>query len=110
MINRFQLLRNVGQFDSVDDGAEIPLAKVALIYAENGRGKTTISAILRSVATGDPLPITERRRLSSTNAPHVVLNCDGGPPHVVFQDNVWNRTLPNVVVFDDVFVDENKLL
>ena len=50
MINRFQLLRNVGQFDSVDDGAEIPLAKVALIYAENGRGKTTISAILRSVA------------------------------------------------------------
>ena len=48
MINRFQLLRNIGQFDSVDDEAEIPLAKVALIYAENGRGKTTISAILRS--------------------------------------------------------------
>ena len=67
MLNRFQLLRNVGQFDSVDQGANFPLAKVPLIYAENSRGKTTISAILRSVAKGDPLPITERRRLSSPN-------------------------------------------
>jgi wobble nucleotide-excising tRNase len=25
----------------------------------------------------------------------------------MFQNNAWNRTLPNMVVFDDVFVDEN---
>jgi wobble nucleotide-excising tRNase len=31
----------------------------------------------------------------------------GGPPPAVFQNNAWNRTLPNLVVFDDVFVDQN---
>ncbi len=49
MINRVQLLRNVGQFDSVNAGAAIPLTRYILIYAENGRGKTTLTAILRSL-------------------------------------------------------------
>lgn len=107
MISRILFLRNVGKFDSVSDGASLPLARLALMYAENGRGKTTLSAILRSVATGDPLPITERHRLSSEHTPHVVLECDDGSPNVVFQDNAWNRTLPDIEVFDDLFVDQN---
>jgi wobble nucleotide-excising tRNase len=44
---RISLLRNVGQFDSVNAGAQIPLSRFSLIYAENGRGKTTLAAILR---------------------------------------------------------------
>ena len=107
MIHRLQLLRNLGQFDSVDSAANIPLARLTLIYAENGRGKTTLAAVVRSLATGDPIPITERRRLTAQHAPHVVLECDGGPPAAMFQNNVWNRTLPNMAVFDDVFVDQN---
>lgn len=31
----------------------------------------------------------------------------GGAQAAVFQGNQWNRTLPNVTIFDDVFVDEN---
>lgn len=104
MINRLQLLRNLGQFDSV--AANIALAQLTLVYSENGRGKTTLAAVLRSLATGDPLPIAERRRLAAQNPPHVVLDCSGGPL-AVFQDNAWNRTLAEVVVFDDVFIDEN---
>ena len=61
MISSLKLLRNVGQFDSVSEGAGISLTKLALIYAENGRGKTTLSAILRSLATGDSALITERQ-------------------------------------------------
>jgi wobble nucleotide-excising tRNase len=41
---RFSLLRNIGQFNSVNAGAQIPLSKLTLIYAENGRGKTTLAA------------------------------------------------------------------
>ena len=107
MINRIQLLRNVGIFDSVSPAANVQLARLTLVYAENGRGKTTLAAILRSLATGDPIPITERRRLAAQNPPHVVLDCTGGPPDAMFQNSAWNRTLPNMVVFDDVFVDEN---
>lgn len=107
MINRLQLLRNVGLFDSVDDGANFPLRPLTLVYAENGRGKTTLVAILRSLATGDPIPIAERRRLAAQHPPHVVLECNGGPSPAVFKDNAWNHTVPNMAVFDDVFVDQN---
>jgi wobble nucleotide-excising tRNase len=108
MITNIQLLRNVGRFDSVTTAASIPLNRITMIYAENGQGKTTLAAILRSLATGDPIPIIERRRLASQHPPHVMLACSGGPPPAaMFQNGAWNRTLPNMVVFDDVFVDQN---
>lgn len=107
MIDKLQLLRNIGQFDSVNTAANISLSRLTLVYSENGRGKTTLAAVLRSLATGDPMPIAERRRLAAQNPPHIVLECSGGPPSAVFQNNAWNRTLPDVLVFDDVFVDQN---
>lgn len=107
MIRRLRLLRNIGQFDSVNSAAAITLDRLVLIYAENGRGKTTLSAVLRSLASGDPLPITERHRLAAAHPPHIVLDCDGGPPDAIFQNGVWTRTLPHLAVFDDAFVDEN---
>jgi len=106
MINCLHILRNIGQFDIVD-AATIQLNRYTLVFAENGRGKTTLTAILRSLATGDPLHISERRRLSTRNPPHVVLECSGGPPNAMFQNGAWNRTLPNITIFDDQFVDDN---
>jgi wobble nucleotide-excising tRNase len=103
---RLQLFRNAGQFGSAA-AADIPLERLTLVYAENGRGKTTLAAILRSLATGNALQITERRRLAAPNPPHVVIECTGGSPPAVFQNGAWNRTFSEMVVFDDVFVDEN---
>lgn len=107
MINALHLIRNIGRFDSVTSGANLPLAQLTLLYAENGRGKTTLAAVLRSLATGDPIPIVERRRLAAQHPPHVVVSCTGGPPDAVFQNGTWNRNLPDIVIFDDIFVDEN---
>jgi len=107
MITHFKLIRNVGRFDSVTTAADITLGRLTLIYAENGRGKTTLAAILRSLATGDSIPIVERRRLAAQHPPHVIIGCAGGPPAAMFQNGAWNRTLANVVVFDDVFIDQN---
>lgn len=106
MINRIQLLRNIGQFDSVTSAANIDLGKLTLIYAENGRGKTTLSAILRSLATGEALPILERQRLGSAHAPEVIMACAGGlAPR--FQNGTWTQTYPNAAIFDDSFIDSN---
>jgi wobble nucleotide-excising tRNase len=107
MINHIQLIRNVGRFDSVNEAANIALGRLTLIYAENGRGKTTLAAILRSLATGDAIPIVERRRLAAQHPPHVVIGCAGGPHAAMFQNGTWNRILGNMVVFDDVFIDQN---
>ena len=107
MLNRLQLFRNIGQFDNVAAGAAVPLTRLTVTYAENGRGKTTLAAIMRSLSNGSALDIAERQRLGSAQQPHVVIDCAGGPPHAIFQDGQWNRTLPNLVVFDDAFVDGN---
>jgi len=106
LIVRIRLLRNVGTFDSVTAGAAIAFSCLTVIYAENGRGKTTLADVLRSLATGDPLPISERRRLAAQHPPHIIVECNDAP-QPMFQDGGWTRTLPEMVVFDDVFVDDN---
>lgn len=106
MIQHLKLLRQIGQFDAVDAGGQLPFAKLTLVYAENGRGKTTMAAIFRSLKTGDASLIAERHRLAATNPPHVVLSVDGPPPYV-FQTGAWSAVLPDICIFDDVFVAEN---
>ena len=106
MIEAIQLLRNIGTFDSVNSGAQLPLKKFALMYAENGRGKTTLAAVLRSLGNGDPLPILERKRLGSANPPHSVVIGNGGQP-AVFQNGTWTDRLADIVVYDDHFITEN---
>jgi wobble nucleotide-excising tRNase len=105
MIEKFQLLRNVGQFDSVNSGANLSLGPLTLVYAENGRGKTTLAAILRSLSTGDSALIEDRHRLGAANRPHIVLSVSGA--QIVYQGGTWGQPLPSVAVFDDTFVAAN---
>jgi wobble nucleotide-excising tRNase len=105
-VRAFNLLRNVGKFDNVAAGAQLPFSRLTVIYAENARGKTTLAAILRSLATGRAELIAERARLGAQHPPHVVVDTGLGPP-AVFQNRAWSRTAPDIVIFDDTFVAEN---
>jgi len=89
MVQRFILLRNVGKFDNVDAGAQLPLSRLTVIYAENARGKTTLAAILRSLASGRTELVMERARLGAQQAPHVVIDV-GVQKSAVFQNGAWN--------------------
>lgn len=102
-IERIQLLRNVGQFGSVD--GNLQLKKLALVYGENGRGKTTLAAILRSAATNDAALLTARQRLGSDHSVHVVLATD--TDRLVFQNGRWSAAAPHIAIFDDHFVATN---
>ncbi len=106
LIRSLNLLRNVGRFDSVTAGAQIPFGKLTVIYAENARGKSTIAAIFRSLATGRAELINERARLGAAHPPHIVVDT-GVAPQAMFQGGTWNRTMPEISVFDDAFVAEN---
>lgn len=106
MLERFQLLANIGQFDSVAATAQLPsLTKLSLIYGENGRGKTTLAALLKSAGSGDPAGVLERRRLGAANPPHIVISVAGA--NRVFQNDGWDVGSPEFVVFDDAFVAAN---
>lgn len=105
MIEHIQLLRNVGQYDSLNPSAQTALTPFTLIYGENARGKTTLAAVLRSLATNDPMLILERHRLGAQHPPHVVIRHAAGA--AVFQNGAWSHPLPNIAIFDDVFVSAN---
>ena len=65
MIERLIRVENVGVFTEARAGGDpTRFDPLTLVYAENGRGKTTLSAILRSLVTGDPAYVTERARIS----------------------------------------------
>ena len=107
MLETIKFLGNVGAFESVDSGATLPLGPLTLIFAENGRGKTTLAAVLRSLATGDDTPISERRRLGADKPPKVVIGLQDGAK-VVFGEDGWNvDPLGTLRIFDDQFVATN---
>lgn len=107
MITRINSIRNVTQFDSVQPAKDVDFRRLTLIYAENGRGKSSLAAILRSLSSGDPLPIEERSRLGSSQSPHIVIQSDAPAGQFVFERNAWNQSHPTLSIFDDVFVAEN---
>lgn len=105
MIERIQLLRNVGQFSNVSPPPQTALTPFSLFYAENGRGKTTLAAILRSLATNDPELVNERKRLGAQHPPHITFEIGG--QQVVFQNGGWSQQLSGIAIFDDAFVSAN---
>lgn len=105
MIDRFDLIRNTGQFASVSPPVGIVFTPFTLIYAENGRGKTTMASIFRSLATGDANLVLDRKRLGSQHPPHIVVSQGGGQS--VFQNGTWSQALPDIAIFDDSFVADN---
>ena len=106
MVGTIQLLRNVGQFDSITPGAQLPFAQMTIIYAENGRGKTTMASIFRSLGSGDPSLIADRHRVGAADLPHIVVECADGGRHT-FQNGAWSAPLTRLTVFDDAFVSAN---
>jgi wobble nucleotide-excising tRNase len=107
MLRNFNLLRNIGQFDNVSAGAQLNLDQFNVVYAENGRGKTTLAAILRSLKTGNPNVVVERRRLQATQPPEVVIETTITPRPVRFSNGQWTSTLDQIEVFDDDFISKN---
>ncbi|RXT54875.1 hypothetical protein B6S44_14845 [Bosea sp. Tri-44] len=105
MIEQFRHLRNIGQFENVTAGAQLPLAKLNLIYAENGRGKTTLASLLRSLQTNDAVMVVERQRLGTQDPAQIVILA-AGVAHV-FQQGRWSAPLSQLAIFDDVFVAQN---
>ena len=105
MIEFIRLLRNIGQFDNVAPSPQLTFTLFTLVYGENGRGKTTLAAVLRSLATGETELVTERHRIGALNPPHIVLDHTAG--QCVFQNGTWTQILPNIAIFDDAFVSAN---
>jgi wobble nucleotide-excising tRNase len=85
--------------------AHNPLRRYNLIFAENGRGKTTICAILRSLSTNTPALVVGRRTLGSVEPPEVQVLLGNGS--TTFRNGAWSAAFPDIAVFDGTYVSEN---
>jgi wobble nucleotide-excising tRNase len=54
MLQRIISIRNVGRFRNCGAARDVTFRRYTLIFAENGRGKATLCAILRSLAANMP--------------------------------------------------------
>src|SRR5215813_6135196 len=106
MLRKLISIKNVGRFLSYSAAGDVELKRYNLLFAENGRGRTTLCAILRSLQTGDAAIIRGRATLGAPGAPEIRILCGDGQT-VVFNDGAWNATLPKFAIFDSTFIAEN---
>ena len=105
MLKKFVTIKNVSRFKNFSARGDIELKRLSLLFAENGRGKTTLCAVLRSLQSGVGAHVIGRTTLGSTDAPEIRILADGRT--FSFGSGAWNSTLSDIVIFDATFVSEN---
>ncbi|MBE3063402.1 MAG: AAA family ATPase [Spirochaetes bacterium] len=105
MLEKIVQIKNIGRFRDYAASGDVTLRKLTLVYADNGRGKTTLCAILRSLQSGQPEFIAERKTLGAADAASVHLRLNSAD--FQFTNGEWTATYPDILIFDPVFVNEN---
>ena len=105
MLKKFVNIKNISRFKSFNASGDVELKRHSLLYGENGRGKTTVCAILRSLQTGVGAHVIGRTMLGSTDAPGIRILSDDLT--LIFSNGAWNSTLPDIAIFDSTFITEN---
>lgn len=105
MLERIEQIQGVGLLHDAN-GKPYKLHKAALLYAENGRGKSTLASILRSAATGNGTLIQGRATVDGTHQPNVLLQFGSGHK-VSFSAGVWSELRSDLLVFDSDFIENN---
>ena len=105
MLERIEEIQGIGLLYQVN-GKPHGLKKATLIYADNGRGKSTLATILRSVSTGNSALVTGMKTVDGTLPQKVVLQFNSGHK-VTFENGAWSEKRPELFVFDADFVARN---
>lgn len=110
MLKKVISIKNVGKFVNYQASGKVNLSKMALIYAENGRGKTTLSTIFRSLGTNRTEYILGRRSLGIPDSENItisILTDDGVAQFDSATTKAWDKVIKNLEIFDSIFVNEN---
>jgi wobble nucleotide-excising tRNase len=105
MLERIEEIQGIGLLHEANGKAH-KWQKGTIVYGDNGRGKSTLSAILRSVSAGDANPIIERKTIDGLLSPKVTMQFSSGHK-VAFAGNNWSESRPELLVFDSDFVEKN---
>ena len=104
MFLKLDELQEIGRFASLKHKAP-HFAQLSLVYARNGYGKSTMSAVVRSAAENKPEYISARRKLDATNP--CLVKSTWALGSVNFNGGTWSGATPKTYVFDQDFVQQN---
>lgn len=106
MLKKINYITGTGLFEAV--GASPDVTAATLIFGENGRGKSTLAALLRST-TGDSESVSARRTLGNAVAQTASLEISraSGTENLTFANGTWSSHWNELFVFDADFVSKN---
>ncbi|MGD9693605.1 MAG: AAA family ATPase [Phycisphaerales bacterium] len=107
MIRKVTQIKNVAKFLDYRCSGQVDFRRLTLVAASNGRGKSTLCAIARSLAENRPELLLERATLDPNEQllPEVHLTVDGGECR--FRDGGWSGNPPSLMIFDSTFIHQN---
>lgn len=105
MLKKIVTIEGVGRYLKYHAVGDVQFRKSTLVYAPNGRGKTTLCDILRSLKTGDPAPVLGRATLGEPSPPRVEILLNDSLAK--FEEGSWSRTVPQFEIYDSRFVHAN---
>ena len=112
MIQKIEKLVSIGKFRDYVATGMVAFNKLTLFYADNGSGKTTVTAVCRSLTKNDPEII--RRRISTPpatpvlpQAAQIIQRTSSGNTYHTFGRNGWSNPFPDIEIFDAHFVNDN---
>ncbi len=107
MIETFLRLKNIARFHDEGYGS-LCFGDFNLVFAENGCGKTTLSAIMHSIAKNEPGFLEERATVDRGGTPEAkILTTNKDQLH--FKNGFWGGPIGQIEinVFDSHFVNKN---
>jgi hypothetical protein len=105
MLQKIVHIKSVGRFKSCVAACDVTLRRVTLVLAENGRGKITLCAILRSLLANAPAVVLGRKTLGNPDPPDIHLMIGGAA--VLFRGGNWSAPFPEIAILDATYVSEN---
>lgn len=104
-IEKIISIENIGRLRAYKAHGDLSFRRFNLIFAENGRGKSTLSSILRSMQSGDDSHIKARHSVGATEPEKVEIRVNGA--NIKYDGTAWNTTIPDLLIFDAFFTSEN---
>ena len=92
MLKRIRRIQNIGRFaDCNSAGCEFK--DTTIIFGYNTQGKSTLTAILRSLQTGNNDILIGRKTFGSTSAKKIEIDFEENSinQNYIFQNKTWNK-------------------
>jgi len=108
VLKRISKIKNIGKFYDCSLGG-LEFKDKTVIFGRNGEGKSTLTAILRSLMTGNNDILVGRKSFVSSGDENIELVFEDSTDNIVykFENKKWNNKYHNIEIFDTCFIANN---